>query len=162
MIWFSFGREMNCLSVLRSVGRHQLTILTIKINLNRIGKKVVPFRSFFLFSFFCYFFFSWIFDSVGPALQIGFSWNELFLCNCQMALPAKIIIVSWNLNNTTLFLLLLIFFLVKLCSQKTENVTRSRTDENYCDREHQEMWALAKKLISNEYSPRFTEWIVSK
>ena len=101
---------MNCLSVLRSVGRHQLTILTIKINLNRIGKKVVPFRSFFLFSFFCYFFFSWIFDSVGPALQIGFSWNKLFLCNCQMALPAKINIVSWNLNNTTLFLLLLIFF----------------------------------------------------
>ena len=110
MIWFSSGREMNCLSVLRSVGRHQLTILTIKINLNRIGKKVVPFRSFFLFSFFCYFFFSWIFDSVGPALHIGFSWNELFLCNCQMALPAKINIVSWNLNNTTLFLLLLIFF----------------------------------------------------
>ena len=110
MIWFSSGREMNCLSVLRSVGRHQLTILTIKINLNRIGKKVVPFRSFFLFSFFCYFFFSWIFDSVGPALQIGFSWNKLFLCNCQMALPAKINIVSWNLNNTTLFLLLLIFF----------------------------------------------------
>ena len=110
MIWFSSGREMNCLSVLRSVGRHQLTILTIKINLNRIGNKVVPFRSFFLFSFFCYFFFSWIFDSVGPALQIGFSWNKLFLCNCQMALPAKINIVSWNLNNTTLFLLLLIFF----------------------------------------------------